>query len=74
MGRASDAEELTSLNCPGNSFVAFNQNGFRYQLIYKPDARRWDDEGRSPEHRRQGRRLVWSGNWEQRGRTSSRSP
>ena len=22
-----DAEELTSLNCPGNSFMGFNQNG-----------------------------------------------
>lgn len=31
-----DAEKLTSLNCPGNSFLGFNQNGFRYQLLYKP--------------------------------------
>ena len=31
-----DAESLTSMNCPQNSFVAFNQNGFRYQLLYKP--------------------------------------
>jgi hypothetical protein len=31
-----NAEALTSLNCPGNSFAAFNQNGMRHQLIYKP--------------------------------------
>ncbi len=31
-----DAEEVTSVNCPGNSFVPFTQNGERYQLIYKP--------------------------------------
>jgi hypothetical protein len=31
-----DAEKLTSLNCAGNSFVPFVQNGMRYQLIYKP--------------------------------------
>lgn len=31
-----DAEELTSLNCPGNSFMGFNQNGQRYQLLHKP--------------------------------------
>jgi hypothetical protein len=31
-----DAEEITSHNCPGNSFVPFTQNGERYQLIYKP--------------------------------------
>ena len=30
------AEEMTSLNCPGNSFMGFNQNGMRYQLLYKP--------------------------------------
>ena len=30
------AEELTSLNCPGNSFVPYTINGARYMLIYKP--------------------------------------
>lgn len=33
---SDDAEELTSMNCPSNSFVAFNQNGLRYQLLYRP--------------------------------------
>ena len=33
-----DAERLTSLNCPGNSFVPFVQNGNRYQLVYKPSS------------------------------------
>jgi hypothetical protein len=33
---SDDAEELTSLNCAGNSFMGFNQNGMRYQLLYKP--------------------------------------
>ena len=33
---SDDAEEVTSVNCPGNSFVPFTQNGERYQLIYKP--------------------------------------
>lgn len=31
-----DAEEVTSYNCPGNSFVPYTYNGERYQLLYKP--------------------------------------
>ena len=30
------AERLTSVNCAGNSFAAFYQNGLRYQILYKP--------------------------------------
>jgi murein DD-endopeptidase MepM/ murein hydrolase activator NlpD len=30
------AEKLTSLNCPGDTFVPFNQYGLHHQLIYKP--------------------------------------
>lgn len=33
---SDEAESLTSLNCPGNSFLPFVQNGMHYQLIYKP--------------------------------------
>jgi hypothetical protein len=29
-------ERLTSLNCPGNSFMPFTQSGKNYQLLYKP--------------------------------------
>ena len=48
-----DAEKLTSLNCPGNSFVPFVQNGMRYQLVYKPSV--GPDEDRAPGLRRRGR-------------------
>jgi Peptidase family M23 len=33
---SGDAEELTSMNCAGNSFVPFTMNAARYALIYKP--------------------------------------
>jgi hypothetical protein len=33
---SDSAEELTSVNCPGNSFVPFTINAVRYMLIYKP--------------------------------------
>ena len=61
---SEDAEKLTSLNCPGNSFVAFNQNGFRYQLLHKPttgDTKvvRLNTDGK-------GVASMWSGNWGQR--------
>jgi hypothetical protein len=35
-GHWGNGEELTSLNCPGNSFLGFNQNGMHYELLYKP--------------------------------------
>jgi Peptidase family M23 len=31
-----NGEELTSLNCPGNSFMQFSQDGKRHQLEYRP--------------------------------------
>ena len=31
-----DGEKLTSANCPMNSFVNVDQDGTRYQLLYKP--------------------------------------
>jgi hypothetical protein len=31
-----DAERLTSVNCPMNSFVQFNQLGLSHQLVYRP--------------------------------------
>lgn len=30
------AEKLTSMNCPGNSFIPFTMNGARYLFLYKP--------------------------------------
>lgn len=58
------AEKLTSRNCPGESFLAFNQNGLRYQLIYKPSSGdtkvvRLNADGK-------GASTVWSGAWTQR--------
>ena len=32
-----NGERLMSRNCSGNSFLGFNQNGMRYELLYKPD-------------------------------------
>ncbi len=56
-----DAEELTSLNCAGNSFLGWNQSGERYYLIYKPstgDAKivRMDADGA-------GVTTTWTGSW-----------
>src|SRR5215218_4917960 len=61
---SDDAEKLTSLNCPGNSFVPFNQNGMRYQLLYKPASGlakvvRLDVDGT-------GITTVWSDYWTRR--------
>ena len=58
------AEKLTSLNCPGDSFISFNQNGLRYQLLYKPASGgvkivRIDTDGT-------GAASVWSGSFGQR--------
>lgn len=59
-----EAEELTSLNCAGNQFPAFVQNGFRYQILYKPATgdvkfmRIASDGSSATTH--------WSGNWGQR--------
>ena len=33
---SEDAEQLTSVNCAGNSFMGFTQNAMRYQLVYNP--------------------------------------
>ena len=60
---SDDAEELTSLNCPANTFASFNQNGFRYQFLYKPSSGqtkvvRLDTDGK-------GVASVWSGEWSQ---------
>lgn len=59
-----DAEALTSLNCPGGAFAAFNQNGMSHQILYKPgngDVKivRLDDDGT-------GVTTVFSGNWGRR--------
>ncbi len=56
-----DAEALTSVNCLGGAFAAFNQNGMRYQILYKPGNGevkfvRLDADGT-------GTTTVWSGNW-----------
>ena len=45
-----DAEELTSLNCPGNSFAGYTENGDQYEFLYKPGTGaakivRLDDDG-----------------------------
>lgn len=58
-----DAETLTSLNCPQNSFLSFNMNGMRYQLLYKPGSGatkvvRLNSDGL-------GVTTVWSDNWGQ---------
>jgi Peptidase family M23 len=58
------AERLTSVNCAGNAFAMFNQNGLRYQILYKPangDVKfmRIDGDG-------MGVTEVWSGNWGRR--------
>jgi hypothetical protein len=58
------AEKLTSLNCPGDSFVPFVQNGMHYQLLYKPASgevkvQRLDADGT-------GTTSVWDGTWLQR--------
>jgi Peptidase family M23 len=62
-GTYGDGEELTSLNCPGNSFMQFNQDGRRHQLEYKPGSGqvsidRFKADGAGLEHR-------WSGEWSQ---------
>jgi hypothetical protein len=56
-----DAEEITSANCAGNTFMGWYQNGDRYQLIYKPSNGevkivRVDDDGA-------GTTTTWSGTW-----------
>lgn len=60
---SDDAETLTSVNCPQNAFAAFNMNGMRYQLIYKPGSGdvkvvRLDADG-------MGTTTVWSDTWTQ---------
>src|SRR5262245_11338046 len=59
-----DAESLTSMNCPGNSFAPFNMNGDRYQFLYKPSTGqvkivRLDDDGT-------GVSTTYSDYWDQR--------
>jgi hypothetical protein len=61
---SDDAEKLTSLNCAGNSFVPFVQNGMRYQLIYNPTTGlakivRLDADA-------EGATTTWSGYWQTR--------
>jgi hypothetical protein len=56
-----DAEEITSVNCAGNTFMGWNQGGDRYYLIYKPGTGevkivRVDDDGT-------GVTTTWSGTW-----------
>jgi hypothetical protein len=56
-----DAEQLTSLNCAGNTFATFNQNGMRYLILYKPASGltkfvRLEADG-------VGVTTVWSGDW-----------
>jgi hypothetical protein len=62
-GTYGNGEELTSLNCPGNSFMHFNQDGKRHQLEYKPGSGkvsidRFKADGAGLDHR-------WSGTWSQ---------
>lgn len=35
-GTYGDGEEITSRNCSNDSILQFNQNGFRYELVYRP--------------------------------------
>lgn len=61
---SDEAEELTSLSCAGNQFAAFVQNGWRYQILYKPATGevkfvRVAGDG-------SGITTMWTGNWGRR--------
>lgn len=58
---STNAEEITSVNCAGNAFLSWTDDGDRYQLIYKPSNGevkivRLDDDGT-------GVTTTWTGQW-----------